>query len=440
MASCRRRTGLLAVWAAVTLALVPAACARARESNAGLGNAAAEWNDRTENGDTVTEWKPAAVLNRVPGTENTGQQASGGKSAAETDSAESEWELDVEDYLDLEKIQESFRALSGETGFSVADTVRGLIRGEIPFEPRRLLQGVADLFLAELREQRQMAVQILIIVLASAVFSNFVRIFENSQIADISFYMMYLLISTLLMRSFLSMNRIVSDTCGLIGRFMRVLLPSYLVTVTLSAGSVSALGFYEITVLGMNLLQALIVRAVLPVINFYLILLILNQMAGEDSFSRLAGLIETAVGWTLKTVFGVVLGLQAVQCLVAPAVDSLKNSALHRLAKTIPGVGGLLDSAAETVTGSAVVIKNAVGVAGIFALLVLCATPLLKLLACILIFRVLCALIQPVSERRMVEGIESISRGALLLLRILAVSLSIFVISLAMITASAGGG
>lgn len=347
---------------------------------------------------------------------------------------------ELEAYLDLEEIQSEFRELAGDDDFSFSETVFGLLKGEIAFEPGRLPAMIADLFLGQLRRQKQMALQILVIVLASAVFSNFVKIFDSSQIADISFFMMYLLISTLLMRAFLAMNQSVVQTCGALNRFMRVLLPSYLVTVVLSSGTVSAVGFYEITLLGMQFLQALIVRVILPVINFYLVLLLLNQMTAEDHFSRLAELVETVVRWVTKSIFGIVVGLQAVQLLVAPALDSLKNSALHRLAKGIPGIGNMLDSAAETVVGSAVVVKNAVGVAGMLALVVLCAVPLLRLLASILLFRLLCALIQPVSEKRMVEGIASISRGAVLLLQILATGMSIFVISLAMITAAIRGG
>lgn len=346
----------------------------------------------------------------------------------------------MEEYLDINKIQNEFTKFSGTETFSFAESVRALLRGEIPFDIHDIAGMVGDLFLSELRNQKNMALQIMIIVLASAVFSNFVKVFESNQIADISFYMMYLLISTLLVKSFLSMNQIVSQACEAMNSFMKVLLPSYVVTVVFSSGTVSALGFYEITVLGMNLLQIFIVKAVLPVINFFLVLLILNQMSNEDYFSKFAELVETLIGWAVKTVLGIVIGLQAVQCLIAPAVDSLKNTAMHRLAKSVPGIGSVLDSAAETVAGSAVILKNAVGVAGILALAVLCLTPLVKLTVCILMFRLLCALIQPFSEKRMVECIGSISRGAVLLLRVLASGLSVFVISLAMITAAVKGG
>ncbi len=358
--------------------------------------------------------------------------------------AEEETEADIpemmEEYLEIEAIQdELFRSTDSDV-FSFSDAVKKMLTGQMPLDLSRLPEYLSDVLFGELKQQKKLAVQILVIVLASAVFTNFIKVFDNSQIAEISFYVMYLLISALLLKSFMDMNQIAADTCNAMNRFMKVLLPSYLATVVLCAGSVSAIGFYQITVLGMNLLQVVILRFVFPLIHFYLILLLLNQMGKEDYFSQLAGLIETGIDWIIKTMMGVVIGLQAVQCLIAPAVDSMKNSALHRLAKTIPGVGSLLDTAVETVVGSAVIIKNAVGVAGILALAFICLVPLVKLAGCIFMFKLLCSLIQPISEKRMVEGIESISRSTGLLLRLLVAALSIFIVSLAMITASVKGG
>ena len=358
--------------------------------------------------------------------------------------AEEETEADIpemmEEYLEIEAIQDELFRSTDSDEFSFSDAVKKMLTGQMPLDLSKLPAYLSDVLFGELKQQKKLAVQILIIVLASAVFTNFIKVFDNSQIAEISFYVMYLLISALLLKSFMDMNQIAADTCNAMNRFMKVLLPSYLATVVLCAGSVSAIGFYQITVLGMNLLQVVILRFVFPLIHFYLILLLLNQMGKEDYFSQLAGLIETGIDWIIKTMMGVVIGLQAVQCLIAPAVDSMKNSALHRLAKTIPGVGSLLDTAVETVVGSAVIIKNAVGVAGILALAFICLVPLVKLAGCIFMFKLLCSLIQPISEKRMVEGIESISRSTGLLLRLLVAALSIFIVSLAMITASVKGG
>lgn len=362
--------------------------------------------------------------------------------AAEVKEMESEGSMEAVFYesLNLDEIETALKAFAGTEGFSFQEAVKSLITGEIPFDLENLKKTAADVFWGEMRDQKNGAARILAVVLASAVFGSFVKVFEKSQIAEISFYMMYLLISTMLAGNFRSMSEMVARTCTDLSAVMKLLMPSYLVTVVLSAGSVTAAGFYEVILLAMNLMQIFMIKLVLPAINFYLILLILNQMDREDYFSRLAEFVELLISWILKGILGIVLGFQAVQCLVTPAVDSLKNSAMHRLIKVIPGFGNVLDTAAETVAGSAVVIKNAVGIAGMLLLAAICLTPLVKLLACILIFRLLCALIQPFCEKRMVEGVESISRGTLLLLRVQMTGLAVFLISLAMITASIRGG
>ena len=57
------------------------------------------------------------------------------------------------------------------------------------------------------------------------------------------------------------------------------------------------------------LLQGVIMRGVLPLLQFYLAVLMLNQMTKEDLFSRFAQLLQTIVDWSLKTVIGVAVGL-----------------------------------------------------------------------------------------------------------------------------------
>lgn len=318
--------------------------------------------------------------------------------------------------------------------------VRGLMTGHIPFETEAVRTYVTDLFFAEILNQKQMALQVLLVVLASAVFSNFIRVFEKSQIAEISFYMMYLLVSTMLLRSFSGMDALVAQTLSRITSLMKLLLPAYLTSIVFSTGSLTALGFYQAATVAIVLLQSVIMRVILPLLQFYLAVLMINQMTKEDLFSRFAQLLQTIVDWSMKTVIGIAVGLQTVQCLIAPGVDSFKNSAAHRIAKAIPGLGSLFDAASETVTGSAIVIRNAIGTGGMLLLAAVCLLPILKLLSCILIFRLLCAMIQPVCEKRMLACVESISSASALLLRILCGSMAVLLILIAMILFSIKGG
>ena len=364
----------------------------------------------------------------------------GSNCTAQEMTAEGTSVLELPDYLELSDLEEKLRGMTDFSDLSFSDLVLELLQGKLPSGISGLWGEVWRLLFSYLGGQKQLAVQILLIALFSAVCTNFIRVFENSQIADISFYMMYLLIGTLLIGAFAEMQSLTVNTLKSLFQFVTLLLPAYVVTIVFSAGSVSALGFYELTLLSVHILQLLFIKMVLPLIQIYVVFLFFNQLTREDLFSQASEFLKTLLEWILKTTTAILVGLQTIQCLVAPAVDTLKNSTAHRIVKALPGVGGLMDSAAETIAGSALVIKNAVGVAGMIVVLLICLLPFLKLGLSVLLFRLLCALLQPISEKRMVDCIRSFSDGVMLLMKTMLAGLAVFLVSLAMITASVRGG
>lgn len=126
----------------------------------------------------------------------------GGESAQ---AAENSLTDDFLEELDLEKIDREFQGLKGKERIRFTDVVKKLIRGEIPMKPEGIMQIVKDTLFSGLEDSRSTAVRILVLLTAAALFSNFVYVFEKSQAADISFYMMYLCLFTLLMQTFREM-------------------------------------------------------------------------------------------------------------------------------------------------------------------------------------------------------------------------------------------
>lgn len=55
-----------------------------------------------------------------------------------------------------------------------------------------------------------------------------------------------------------------------------------------------------------------------------------QQSVKEEMLGKMAELLDTAVSWGLKTLLGMVVGLQVVRGLIAPVMDTLKRSALGR--------------------------------------------------------------------------------------------------------------
>ena len=92
----------------------------------------------------------------------------------------------------------------------------------------------------------------------------------------------------------------------------------------------------------------------------------------------------------------------------------------------------------DTVVGSAVLLKNAVGVCGMIAVLMLCLAPVCRLAFCTLIYKAMSALVQPVGDKRLNECVAAVAEGVGLLLKIMMSCSMLFFLTIAIVTASLG--
>ena len=342
------------------------------------------------------------------------------------------------DELELDEIDASFRELQENGGVRFTDAVKKLIQGEVPMTGEGVRQLLKDTLLSQVDGNRRTAVRIMLLLTVAGVVTNFISVFEKSQAASTGFYMMYLCLFTLLMQVFQMMQQITMDALDRVITFMELLMPSYFLASVFASGSVAGAGFYEVTLGVILIIQWILKYAVMPAVNLYVLFCMVNHLTKEDYLSKLAEILKTFVEWMLKTLMAAALGFQTIQRLILPAVDSLKTAVLTKTAGAVPGIGNVFSGVTEVVLGSAVLIKNAVGAAGMIFLALLCLVPLLKLGFGAVFYRLLAAIAQPVSDRRMVDCVGSVGEGLGLLMKVLLMVGALFFISIAMAAASIG--
>lgn len=110
------------------------------------------------------------------------------------------------------------------------------------------------------------------------------------------------------------------------------------------------------------LIQWALVNLLLPTANLYVLLKLVNYLSKEEMLSKLAELLKTFISWGIRTMLGIVIGMQVIQGMVTPIMDSLKRSALGKTAGAIPGVGNAINAVTEIVLTSAVLVRNCMGV------------------------------------------------------------------------------
>lgn len=340
------------------------------------------------------------------------------------------------DKFDFGEIQSSIEEMFPGERISFKDVVSQLMTGNTQQTGSFLADFLKDRFFYEFRYNRHNLVYILLITLTAAAFSNFADAFHNRRIAEISFYILYMLLITFCLTAFQTAAEGLEENLDTLVNFMRVLCPSYFLAVAFASGSSTSLFFYNIILFLIYLVEVLIIRVLLPAVNIYIMVKVLGNLTGEDFLSEFAGLIKKCISWIIRTMTACVIGINVVQGLLGPAIDSVKRSALTKTAEALPWLGNALGSAAEVVLGTAVLIKNSIGAAGAVIALGICAVPILQMLILAFLYKLAAALVQPVSDKRVTGCISGVSEGYELLVKILFTSGLMFLLTVAVVAAS----
>lgn len=343
--------------------------------------------------------------------------------------------------FDASDIQRFLDGLSGENPArrSFLELMKELLSGNLLEAAREAARQIQDALFLELRTNLSLLGQMLILALAGAVFSCFSGIFGSVHVSETGFYVVYLLMMTFLGASFFSSIRVAGKVAEELFQFMRALLPAYFLAVSMAGGALTSASVCGVTFAAIGVVQGLVSRFLIPMMRVYMLLTLAGNLFPENMVSHLTGLLEKCVSWTIKTMFGVIVGFHVIQGMVLPQADAVKNAAILRAVQLIPGVGAGAGAGAQLVMGSGILIKNTAGAAAVAVLLLLAAVPVLKLLLLMLFYSVAAAIMQPVCDKRLTACMAQTAAGHGLLLKIIGYSLALFAVTLAVLCVSTNG-
>ena len=342
------------------------------------------------------------------------------------------------DQLEMDEINGSLAELFPEEKLEFKEVLLGVISGDLNFSADLLNRLVMDQISYAFRVSKENLVHILLITVIAAVLHNFSTIFQNRQISEISFYVVYMLLIALTLNSFEVVIDWVSEGVENMTSFMGVFCPLYFLTVSIAKGSMTAVAFYQLVLFLIYLVEILISKILLPIIHVYMMVRVLNFLSAEEYLSKCAELIEMIVNWSLKSLLACIVGLNLIQGMISPAIDTVKRSTLTRSAEAIPGIGDAIGGMTEVVLGTAVLVKNGIGVTGALICIALCVGPLVQIGCITLLYKLAAAVIQPVSDKRIVGCVETMGEGCRLLMRLVFTTGMLFLLTVAIVAAVTG--
>ena len=323
-----------------------------------------------------------------------------------------------------------------EMNISYPQLVKKLMKGNVKEVLTILKDQCKDQVFNQIFLQKDLVKEILMIALIAAVFKNLSDSFFQQSTSNVAFYITYVVLAGAMLHSFSYLNNTVLDLIDLISDYMRGMIMAYSLAIVSTSGITTSTTVYEFYLFVIYAMTTMTKKVLLQMIKIFFVLKIVDHISKEEHFSRLTKTIKITIKWILKGFLTILFGIQLIQSMILPAVDSMKNTALQKGMKAIPGIGSGINSAITMILGSAVIIKNSIGAAGIIILIIIIVPPILEIAAIVLTYLLAGIIIQPVSDKRITKAMDAVITSGKLMLSMIFTMAMLFILSIALIAFS----
>ena len=251
---------------------------------------------------------------------------------------------------------------------------------------------------------RSAAVILLIAVLCSVVSSAFDGASKYAVLAGI------LAISAVSVSNVGTFIGLGGRTLDQMNTFSKMLLPILTAAATASGAITSAAAKYAATALFMDVLMTIAKNVIMPLIYAFTATSIAEAALGGEGLTGASNLLK----WLTRTIMSasvlLFVAYLSLTGVISGATDAATTKALKTTISTVlPVVGSIIADASETVLAGASIIRNAVGIFGLLAVLGTCILPFLRLGANYLLYKAAAGLSGAIADSRITKLVNSVS-------------------------------
>jgi len=324
--------------------------------------------------------------------------------------------------LKIDELEQLVREINNTTKDVLPDInfrefMVSLIKGENVLEGSKILNGILKIVFSEVIANSTLLAMLLILGIICSLFTNIQSAFESDAVGEVAFYVCYLILISLSIKSFVIAMEITWKAINDMVALMQILLP-ILLTLLVAVGGITTSSLFKPIILGaVSVISTLMKDIILPLIFYSTVVGIICKISSRIQITKISSLIRqisTAIIGVSLTIF---LGIISIQGTMTAKVDGVTiRTAKFAVDKFVPIVGKFLSDVMETVVGCSMVLKNAVGSIGMISLFFICIMPVIKILSLIFIYKVAGALVEPITNSKIVDSLNEISKSLIMLL------------------------
>lgn len=279
---------------------------------------------------------------------------------------------------------------------------------------------------------------VIIIAVICALIQNLQTAFSSQTLSNVAFYACYALLIIILSKTFLIGLDIAKETIKELNNFLLVLIP-VLSTLLLSAGGVSQVATLDpIIILLTNIGPTFYLNILIPIILLGFMLQFANNISNNFKISNLVKHTNQVVIWAQGLFITFFISMLTIRGFTAESLDIVTaKTAKFAVDNFVPIVGKAISDAIATVAGYSILLKNAVSSLGLIIVIAIVLVPIIKIFIMATMYRLTAAIIEPISDNRIVSAISSVGDSLILIMSCVIVVSVLFFVMISII-ASAG--
>lgn len=342
----------------------------------------------------------------------------------------SEWDV-------LLRELENSGAIPGIKDMSVSDLIKDIALGKKRINSHEIIEDVRYLLFKEIRYNYSLLIQLIVIAVLCGIIESLTSSFENTSIADIAYFTCYIAVVIIVFRNLLHILGIGKEAIDNMVKFMHIIFPSLMALILVTGGVTTAAILQPAFMFIIGLVGTFLKSTMIPLIFLSAVLSIITNIDQELSLTKLNSLVKSICTWILGITFTIFIGVMVIQGVMTTTFDGVSiRTTKYAIESFVPIVGGLFSKTVDTIIGCSIIVKNAVGVAGLLVIALICLIPCMKIFALLVVYKLSSALVELISDKRIANCLYDMSGVmSMLLITVLGISIVFFLTISIMIAA-----
>ena len=320
-------------------------------------------------------------------------------------------QLDSIDFSNLDKLIENAEESFIFKNNNFKDVVKEIINGNYFSNYPSIFSSILSIIFYKITEYIPILLIIIAVCIITQLLLNFKNESNNTGITNTINIVSLSVVVVTVIKIFVDVFKTTSGTLQIMEKQSEIILP-ILLTLLASVGSViSANVIKPVIAVYSSVISLLFTKLIFPIFIFTFIIAILKRLSNQIKLDKLFNFSNSLFKWVIGFVFTIFSALLTIQGISAGKYDNISFKTTKFAIKSyVPIVGSYIGDGLDLIVLCSVLIKNSIGLVGLFLIGVTVLSPIINFIVLKLLLQLTSSILELLGDSKISGFIEDCAK------------------------------